>query len=86
MSVQTTLSAKITMCILGGDMRREEKEGKFDLGFTAPPGNFPLSPDGPVILHAGRKVLMMIVGRAFEKKYCTTIGQLFIFFSRETDS
>ncbi len=69
MSVLTTLSAKITVCILGGDMRREEKEGKFDLGFTAPPGNFPpLPPDDLGILHAGRKVLMMIVGRAFEKK------------------
>ncbi len=80
----TTLSAKITVCILGGDMRREGKEGKFDLGFTAPPGNFPLSPDGPGILHAGRKVLMMIVGRALEK--ILYYDRTALFFSRETDS
>ncbi len=80
----TTLSAKITMCILGGDMRREEKEGKFDLGFTAPPGNFPLSPDGLGIPYAGRKVLMMIVGRAFEKRIL--YDRTALFFSRETDS
>ncbi len=83
--MQTTLSAKTTMCILGGDMRREEQEGKFDLGFTAPPGNFPpLPPDDLGILYAGRKSFDDDRRSGPRKKIL--YDRTALFFSRETDS